>query len=222
MGKMIELSAADGHTLAAYRAEPAGNPRGAIVVIQEIFGVNNHIRAVADGYAADGYVAIAPALFDRVQRNVELGYTPDDIAQGRALKDKSPIDAAMKDAEAAVRAAAPAGKVGIVGYCWGGFVSWMASARVPGLACAVAYYGGGVLDHPDIKAACPVMAHFGERDGMIPIEGVKKLAAAHPEHQVFIYAADHGFNCDQRGSFDAPSAKLARSRSLEFFRQHVG
>jgi carboxymethylenebutenolidase len=222
MGKTIELTAADGHTFTAYRAEPAGKPRGAIVVIQEIFGVNSHIRSVADGYAADGYVAIAPALFDRAQRNVELGYTPDDIAAGRAIKDKSPIDAAMKDTEAAVRAAAPAGKVGIVGYCWGGFVSWMASARVPGLACAVAYYGGGILDNADVKPACPVMAHFGERDAMIPIEGVKKLAAAHSKQQVFIYAADHGFNCDQRGSYDAPSAKLARSRSLEFFRQHVG
>jgi carboxymethylenebutenolidase len=222
MGKMIELTASDGHTLSAYQADPAGKPRGAIVVVQEIFGVNSHIKSVVDGYAADGYVAIAPALFDRVQRNVDLGYTPEDIAAGRDLKGKAETDSAMKDVEAAVRMAAHAGKIGIVGYCWGGFVSWMASARVPGLACAVAYYGGGIPDHADIKAACPVMAHFGERDSMIPVDAVRKIAAAHPEHQVFIYAADHGFNCDQRGSYDAPSAKLARSRSLEFFRKHLG
>ena len=222
MGKNMELTSSDGHTFAAYRAEPSGEPRGAIVVVQEIFGVNSHIRSVADGYAADGYLAIAPALFDRVQRNVDLGYTPDAIAQGRALKDRASIDAALLDCEAAQRVAALAGKVGIVGYCWGGFVSWMASGKVTGLACAVAYYGGGILSQPDVKALCPLMAHFGERDSMIPVDEVKELAATHPEHRVFIYAADHGFNCDQRGSYDAESAKLARQRSLEFFRQYVG
>ena len=222
MGKSIEITASDGHTFAAYRAEPSGEARGAVVVIQEIFGVNSHIQSVADGYAADGYLAIAPALFDRIQRNVDLGYTPEDITKGRALKDEASIDAAMLDTEASVRVAALAGQVGIVGYCWGGFVTWMASAQVPGLACAVAYYGGGILSEPDIKALCPVMAHFGERDGMIPVEEVKKLAAAHSEHRVFVYAADHGFNCDQRGSYDAASAKLARQRSLDFFRQRVG
>jgi len=151
MGKLIELTAADGHRLAAYRADPAGKPRGAIVVIQEIFGVNSHIKEVADGFAADGYVAIAPAMFDRVQKNVDLGYTPPDIEKGRELRAKITLDFAMKDAEAAVKAAAPAGKIGIVGYCWGGFVAWMASARVPGLAAAVPYYGGGILDNTDIQ-----------------------------------------------------------------------
>ena len=222
MGRTIELSAADGHRLSAYRADPAAKPRGGVVVIQEIFGVNSHIKSVADGYAADGYLAIAPATFDRVQRGVDLGYTADDIAKGRALKDKSPADAAMMDIEAAVKAAAAAGKVGIVGYCWGGLLAWLASARVPGLACAAPYYGGGMPDHIGIAPRCPVMAHFGERDQHIPLEGVKKLAAAHPQHTVHVYAADHGFNCDQRGSFDAPSAKLARERTLAFFRQHVG
>ena len=222
MGRTIELSAADGHRLSAYRADPAAKPRGGVVVIQEIFGVNSHIKSVADGYAADGYLAIAPATFDRVQRGVDLGYSPDDIARGRALKEKSPADAAMMDIEAAVKAAAAAGKVGIVGYCWGGLLAWLASARVPGLACAAPYYGGGMPDHIGIAPRCPVMAHFGERDQHIPLEGVKKLAAAHPQHTVHVYAADHGFNCDQRGSFDAPSAKLARERTLAFFRQHVG
>jgi carboxymethylenebutenolidase len=151
MGKMIELTASDGHKLAAYRADPSGKPRGGIVVIQEIFGVNSHIKAVADGFAADGYLAIAPAMFDRVQKNFDVGYTPPDIEQGRALRAKITIDMAMMDAQAAVKEAAKAGKVGIVGYCWGGLVAWMASARVSGLSCAVPYYGGGILDNADIE-----------------------------------------------------------------------
>ena len=223
MGTMIELTASDGHKLAAYRAEPAaGKPRGAIVVIQEIFGVNSHIKSVADGFAADGYLAIAPAMFDRLQKNVNLGYTPEDIAKGRELRGKISNEGAMKDAEAAIKEAGKAGKVGIVGYCWGGLVTWLASAKLSGLACAVPYYGGGILDNADIQPKVPVMGHFGEKDGMIPVDGVKKLAEKHAKHQIFIYAADHGFNCDQRGSYDAPSARKARERTLEFFRKHVG
>jgi carboxymethylenebutenolidase len=222
MGTAIELTASDGHRLAAYRAEPSRESRGAIVVIQEIFGVNSHIRAVADGYAADGYVAIAPALFDRAERNVDIGYTPEDIARGREIRARIASEMAMKDVEAAVKAVSGAGKVGIVGYCWGGLIAWLASANVPGLACAVSYYGGGMPDHIGIAPRCPVMAHFGERDQHIPLEGVRKLAAAHPRHTVHIYAADHGFNCDQRGSYDAAAAQLARSRTLECFRQYVG
>jgi carboxymethylenebutenolidase len=222
MGTIIELTASDGHKLSAYRVAPQKRARGAVVVIQEIFGVNRHIKSVVDGYAADGYMTIAPALFDRVKRNVELGYTPDDIAAGIALKGKASLDGAMRDVEAASRSIASAGKVGIVGYCWGGFISWMASAQIAGLACAVPYYGGGILDNANIAPKCPVMAHFGERDAMIPVAGVKKLAAQHASQQIFIYPADHGFNCDQRGSYDAESAKLARQRTLEFFRKHLG
>jgi carboxymethylenebutenolidase len=222
MGKMIELTASDGHKLAAYRADPAGKPRGAIVVIQEIFGVNSHIKAVTDGFAADGYLAIAPAMFDRVQKNFDVGYTPPDIEKGRELRAKITVEMAMKDAQAAIDAVKGAGKVGIVGYCWGGFVAWMASAKLRGLSAAVPYYGGGILDNADIEPKVPVMAHFGEKDHMIPVDGVKKLAEKHKKHQVFIYAADHGFNCDHRGSHDAPSAKQARERTLEFFRKHVG
>jgi carboxymethylenebutenolidase len=222
MGKMIELTAADGHKLAAYRADPAGKPRGAIVVIQEIFGVNSHIKQVADGFAADGYVAIAPAMFDRVQKNVDLGYTPEDIAKGREIRGKVTNDMALKDAEAAVKAASSAGKVGIVGYCWGGLVTWLAAAKIPGLSAAVPYYGGGILDNADLKPKVPLMGHFGDKDQHIPVEGVKKLADKHREHQIFIYSADHGFNCDHRGSYNAPAAKQARERTLEFFRKHVG
>ena len=222
MGKMIELTASDGHKLAAYRADPSGKPRGGIVVIQEIFGVNKHIQQVADGFAADGYLAIAPALFDRVQRNVDLGYTAEDIAKGREIRAKVPNDGALKDTEAAIKAVAGAGKVGIVGYCWGGLITWLAAGRLSGLACAVPYYGGGILDNAELEPKVPLMAHFGDRDQHIPVDGVKKLAERHKKHPIFIYSADHGFNCDHRGSYDAPAAKQARERTLGFFRQHVG
>ena len=222
MGKMIELTASDGHKLAAYRADPSGKPRGGIVVIQEIFGVNSHIQQTADGFAAEGYLAIAPALFDRVQRNVDLGYKPDDIAKGRDIRGKVPTDGALKDTEAAIKAAAGAGKVGIVGYCWGGLIAWLAAGKLSGLSAAVPYYGGGILDNADLEPKVPVMAHFGDRDQHIPVEGVRKLAAKHAKHQIFIYSADHGFNCDHRGSYDAPAAKQARERTLGFFRKHVG
>jgi len=222
MGTMIELTAADGFTLAAYRAEPAAKPRGGLVVVQEIFGVNPHIRNVCDGYAADGYRVIAPALFDRYEKGVSIGYTAEDIARGRELKAQAQTDVALLDVVAARDALAGGGKVGIVGYCWGGFVAWVSACRLEGFACAIPYYGGGVLEVGSETPRCPVLAHFGERDGMIPVEGVRKFAAAQPGVQVHIYAADHGFNCDQRGSFDAAAARLARERTLQFLRQHLG
>ena len=222
MGKSIELTAADGFILYAYRADPVGTPRGALVVAQEIFGVNGHIRSVCDGYAADGYVALAPALFDRYERGVDIGYTPPDVARGRELKGLAKVDAALLDIAAAHFAAAGLGKVGVIGFCWGGYLAWLAAARLPVFACAVAYYGGGMTDAIAEIPKCPVMAHFGERDSMIPVAGVNALAAAHPTAQVFLYPADHGFNCDQRGAFDAASAKLARERTLAFLRRHVG
>ena len=222
MGQMIELTAADGFKLSAYRADPVGGPRGGLVVAQEIFGVNGHIRSVCDGFAADGYVAIAPALFDRCERGIDIGYTPEDIARGRELKAKSPIDPALRDVAAARDAVAGAGKVAIVGYCWGGYVAWMSAARAPGLAAAIVYYGGGVIEAIGEQPKCPVLGHFGERDHNIPVEGVRKVAAAHPAAQIHMYAADHGFNCDQRGSYDAASARLARERTLAFLHEHVG
>jgi len=222
MGERIELTAADGFRLSAYRADPAGMPRGGLVVAQEIFGVNSHIRGVCDGFAADGYVAIAPALFDRYERDVDIGYTPADVARGRELKARAKADAALLDVDAARAAVAGAGKVGIVGYCWGGYLAWIAAARVTGFACAVPYYGGGMTDAIAEQPKCPVMAHFGERDAMIPAAGVAVLAAAHPSAQVFLYPADHGFNCDQRGAYDAAAASLARERTLAFLRRHIG
>jgi carboxymethylenebutenolidase len=222
MGQWVTLTASDGVRLAAYRADPAGKTRGGLVVVQEIFGVNSHIRSVCDGFAADGYSVVAPALFDRYQRNVDIGYTAEDIARGRELKAKADIDTALRDVAAARDEAASAGRVGIVGYCWGGFVAWMSAARLPGFACAVPYYGGGMLEAAAEQPKCPVMAHFGKRDAMIPVEGVEKLAEQHPEVQVFLYDADHGFNCDQRKSYDPASSALARERTLEFLRSNVG
>ena len=222
MGKMIELSAGDGHKLAAYRAEPKGKPRGGLIVVQEIFGVNSHIKSVADGYAADGYLAIAPAFFDRVERGLDIGYTPADIERGRVFIPKMQWDTVMKDAAAARDNIKSAGKVGIVGYCWGGTVSWVAAARLSGIAGALCYYGGGIPGLIGEQPKCPLMFHWGETDHAIAIADAKKVAAAHPKAQSFIYPAGHGFNCDQRGSYHAESAKLARSRSLEFLRKHIG
>jgi carboxymethylenebutenolidase len=222
MGRIVELTAADGLRLSAWRADPAGEPRGAVVIAQEIFGVNSHIRSVCDGIAADGYVAIAPALFDRYEPGVDIGYTPPDVAKGRELKARAHIDRALLDVGAARDAVSPVGKVAVIGYCWGGFVAWMAASREPGFACAVAYYGGGILDAAAESPRCPVMAHFGERDSGIPIAGVRELMAKRPDVQIFVYPADHGFNCDQRAAYDAASAKLARERTLLFLRRYVG
>jgi carboxymethylenebutenolidase len=222
MGTMTEISAGDGFRLAAYRADPKGTPRGGLVVVQEIFGVNSHIRNVCDGYAADGYRVIAPALFDRVEKGVDLGYTAADIARGREYKAKASSDAAMLDVDAARAAVAGTAKVGITGYCWGGLVTWLAACRLRGFACAVSYYGGGILEAAAEQPKCPVIAHFGERDHVIPVAGVRAFAEAHPDVAVYVYDADHGFNCDQRGSYDPAAATLARQRALEFLRQHVG
>ncbi len=222
MASTITLTAADGHPFSAYVAQPQGAPRGALVVVQEIFGVNSHIRATADGYAADGYLAIAPALFDRLVRGYETGYTPDEIAKSRELMARVSIDDALVDVAASIEYVKSAGRVGIVGYCWGGTVTWLAAARLPGLACAVPYYGGQMGKYIDETPRCPVMGHFGEQDTMPSPEQIRALVEAHPSVTAHFYAAGHGFNCDQRGSYHAESAKLARSRTLAFLAKQVG
>jgi len=222
MGQMIELKTKDRQTISAYRAEPPGKPRGGLVVIQEIWGVNSHIRNVADGYAADGYLAIAPALFDRVERGVVMDlYNPETMQKGFGFMQKVDTDNALLDVRAAVEAASAAGKVGVVGFCFGGKVAWLAASRLEGIAASVPYYGGGIPDLASEQPKCPVMLHFGERDQHIPVASVEQFKKAHPELPVHIYQADHGFNCDQRGSYDAAAAKLARERTLAFLRQHV-
>jgi carboxymethylenebutenolidase len=223
----LQLTAADGFSLPAYVAHPTGKPIGAIVVLQEIFGVNAHIRAVANSYAAHGYVAIAPATFHRVQAEVNLGYTPDDISAGIALKasvEALPAPGVFQDIAAAVTGAAQFGKVGVVGYCWGGLLAWRAACTLPGIAAVVPYYGGGMTAPAEVARTplCPVLAHFGEQDHAIPLDGVLAFQKLQTGVRVEIYPAQHGFNCDHRGAFDPAVALLAVQRTLAFFAQHLG
>ena len=223
MGKSLTLTAEDSHRLAGYRADPAGKPRAGIVVIQEIFGVNQHIRKVTDGFAAEGYAALAPAIFDRVQRDFEIGYAPSDVETGRATRGKIQLDDMVADVRAAVKALQAEGlKVGVVGYCLGGTMAWLSATRIPGVSAAVGYYGGGVPDAAEEKPKCPVILHFGETDASIPMDAVEKVKKAQPNVPVYVYPAGHGFVCDERGSYHAESAKTARERTIEFFRKHVG
>lgn len=229
MGQFIELQAADGRSIPAYLARPAGKARGALVVVQEIFGVNPHIREVADGYAAAGYLAIAPATFHRVQAGVELGYTEADMKQGMGLKaavEALPAPGVLQDLQAAVDHAAreSGGKVGIVGYCWGGLLTWRAASQLKGLSAAVPYYGGGMTQPQELarKPQVPVMAHLSDNDAYVPLDGVEALRKAHPEVQVHLYPAHHGFNCDHRAAYNAEAALQARERTLAFLAEHLG
>ena len=230
MGQFTNLQAADGFTLPAYVAEPDGKPRAAIVVLQEIFGVNSHIRAVADRFAAEGYLAVAPATFERVKPGVELGYLDTDMAAGFELKtavDALPGAGVLLDIQAAIDHAARlsgGGKVGIVGFCWGGLLAWKAACLLTGLSAALPYYGGGITSEGEIarQPQCPVMAHFGDQDHWIPMAGIEAFKKAHPEVAVHVYAAHHGFNCDQRGSYNEAAAQLARQRSLAFLADQLG
>ena len=217
MGRWIELQPEGAGAIAAWRADPAGAPRGGIVVIQEIFGVNAHIRAVTDRFADEGYLAVAPAIFDRIEPGFDVGYDPDSRARGTAVVAKVDVEQVLRDAAAAIAVAREGGKVGIVGYCFGGNIAWAAAARLPGLSAAVGYYGGRVLAMRDLQPKAPTILHFGEEDAHIPIVEVRAFAAARPDVPVYTYPADHGFNCDHRASYDAPSAALAWERTLAFF-----
>ena len=229
MGQFTSLKSADGFTVSAYVAQPEGTPRAAIVVLQEIFGVNSHIRSIADRFAAEGYLAVAPATFDRVKTGVELGYTEADMNAGFALKtavDALPGAGVLQDIQAAIDHAAElsGGKVGIIGFCWGGLLTWKSAALLKGLSAAVPYYGGGMTGEAEIarQPQCPVMAHFGDQDHWIPMEGIEAFQKAHPEVAVHVYPANHGFNCDQRASYNEAAAKLARERTLAFLAAKLG
>jgi len=223
VGEIIRLTAADGHEFDAYKATPEGDAKGAIVVIQEIFGVNIHIREDTDRFAEQGYVAIAPAIFDRFQRGVDLSYEDDDKTIGRGLKAQGNenLDLVMADVKAAHDALSSAGKVGITGYCWGGVVVWAAACRLE-FDAAAAYYGGGIIDLNDETPKCPTILHFGKHDASIPLADVDVIAAAHPEVAVNIYDAGHGFNCDHRPEYHEESAQSALKRTLNLFQEHVG
>ena len=222
MGRWIELKPEGARPISAWRADPNGRPRGGMVVIQEIFGVNAHIRAVADRFASVGYLAVAPALFDRIEKGFDVGYDPDSRTKGVAIVSKLDFEQVLRDAAAAIAAASEGGKVGIVGYCFGGSVAWAAAGRLSGLSAAVGYYGGRVIEMKAMKPLVPTLLHFGEKDEHIPVAGVREVRAANPGVPVHIYPAGHGFNCDHRESYDAPSAGLAWSRSLDFLAKHLG
>lgn len=223
MGETVRLKASDGHELDAYLSSPSGDPIGGLVVIQEAFGVNRHIRSVADGYAKDGFLAVAPALFDRIQRNVELGYDPADLQKGIALARQINHAVAGRDVAAALEYVRKqtAKKCGVIGYCFGGTMAWLAATRLNPDA-AVGYYGGNIANFARENPRCPVMLHFGTLDKHIPKADIDRVHGAHPEVEIFWYEADHGFNCSDRSSYNASAAKQARDRSLEFLEKHLG
>ncbi len=219
MGSMINLKAADGHALQAYRAGPDDAAKS-LVVVQEIFGVNSHMRRVCDAFAADGYAVVAPALFDRVGPGIELGYQPDDVTKGRELRGKIDDAAVMRDVEAA--AATLSGARGIVGYCWGGTVAWWGSTRSSSFKAAVGWYGGGIAGTRTETPHCPVQLHFGETDSGIPLSDVDLIRDAQAGVEIFVYpGAGHGFGCDDRGSFNPEAAALARERTVAFLAKHL-
>jgi len=220
MGEFTRLMARDGHEFDAWLAAPAGSAHGAVLVLQEIFGVNAHIRTVTDGFAAAGYVAIAPCLFDRAKRGVELGYAPQDVELGRGYVLQMKEETLLRDMQACINVVKHAGRVGAVGYCWGGSLAYLAACELP-VACAVSYYGTRTVQMLERKPRVPVQYHFGAHDKSIPPENIAKIRAADPGGEFHVYEADHGFNCHQRASFDPAAAQLARERTLTFFARHL-
>jgi len=220
MGRKLKLKAADGFELGAYRADPSGRPRGRVVVVQEIFGVNNHIRSVCDRLAEAGYVALAPQVFDRIERNFETGYSPDEVAHARTFIPKLDWGKVMDDTEAAINELKKEGAVAVMGFCLGGSVAWIAATKVGGLAAAVCYYGGQIMQHIDKKPRCPVQMHFGAHDTHIPVSDVEIMQRKQPQAEIYIYQhAGHGFHCDERGSYDQPSSRIAWERTLGFLKR---
>lgn len=219
---MIEIAAADGHKLSAYRAEPAGTPKGSVVIVHDIYGVNPHIRKLADSFAAKGYVAIAPSLFDRAKPGVSLGYDEAASAEGSQLAKQVELDGPLADIQATVDAVKDAGKVAIIGYSWGGYLAYLSANRVRGLACAIAYYAAGIENDYREKRKIPTLLHFGEADSLIPFEEVVQFRANRPDVSAFSYpGAGHGFNCDEQKSYDEQAAQGALDRTLFWVSQYV-
>ena len=222
MGKDIKLTASDNFQLGGYRADPAGAPKAAVVVIQEIFGVNHHIRAVCDRIAGNGYVAIAPSIFDRIEPNFQSGYSPEEVAVARKFVANPDWAAMLRDTQAAIDAVKDVGPVGIVGFCLGGSVAYAAATKLSGLSAAIGYYGGAIVRFADDKPKVPTQLHFGEKDAGIPLSDVETIRAKRPEVEIYVYpGAQHGFNCEERASYDKASAEIARPRSAEFFAKHL-
>lgn len=222
MGQTIKLTASDGFQLSAYRADPAGTPKAAVVVIQEIFGVNSHIRNVCDRFAVQGYVAVAPAIFDRIEPGFQSGYSPDEVAVARKFVASPDWEAFMRDTQAAIDSVKSVGPVGIIGFCLGGSVAYLAAARLSGLTAAIGYYGGAITRFADEKPKVPTQLHYGEKDAGIPLSDVEMVRTKRPEVEIFVYDnAQHGFNCDERASHGKASADIARGRSLGFLAKHL-
>ena len=222
MGKDLKLTASDNFQLGAYRADPSAGPKGAVVVIQEIFGVNHHIRAVCDRLADEGYVAIAPSIFDRVEPNFTSGYSPDEIAIARKFVADPDWTAMLRDTQAAIDAVRDVGPVGIIGFCLGGSIAYAAATKLSGLKAAIGYYGGAVVRFADDKPKVPTELHFGEKDAGIPLSDVETIKAKRPDVEVVVYpGAQHGFHCDERASYDKASADIAWPRSMAFFAKHL-
>ena len=222
MGKDIKLTASDKFQLGGYRADPATAPKAAVVVIQEIFGVNHHIRAVCDRLAAEGYVAIAPAIFDRVEPNFTSGYSPDEVAIARKFVANPDWAAMLRDTQAAIDAVKDVGPVGIIGFCLGGSIAYVAATKLSGLSAAIGYYGGAIVRFADDKPQVPTQLHFGAEDAGIPLSDVETIRAKRPEVEIFVYpGAQHGFHCDERASYDKTSADIAWPRSMAFFAKHL-
>ena len=222
MGHDIKLTASDNFQLGGYRADPAGAPKAAVVVIQEIFGVNHHIRAICDRFAGNGYVAIAPAIFDRIERNFQSGYSPEEVAVARKFVANPDWTAMLRDSQAAVDAVKDVGPVGTIGFCLGGSVAYAAATKLSGLSAAIGYYGGAIVRFADDKPKVPTQLHFGEKDAGIPLSDVDIIRARRPDVEIHVYpGAQHGFNCDERASYDQASAAIAKQRSLDFFARHL-
>jgi carboxymethylenebutenolidase len=221
LGKHFSLTTNDGHTLGAYRADPAGKPKGAMVVAQEIFGVNSHIRNVCDRLAAQGYVAVAPALFDRFVRDFQSGYSPDEVAHARSYLGKIDWPKMLLDIQAGIDEVKAAGPVGVIGFCMGGSAAFLAATRLSGVSAAVAYYGGQIVKFADEKPKCPVQMNFGETDASIPMSDVEIIKEKRKDCEIYTYPAGHGFYCDERASFDDASAKLAWQRTLDFLEKNM-
>jgi carboxymethylenebutenolidase len=223
MPEMIRLRASDGFEPGAYRADPDGTRRGAVVVVQEIFGVNHHIRSVCDRFAAVGYTAIAPALFDRREPGFETGYGPEDVQKARAFMDGLDREDMMLDVAAAVDAARPLGRVGIVGYCLGGSLAFLSAVRLDGLSAAVGYYGSLIVQNAGSAPKCPTQMHFGAEDKGIPVSDVEAIRARRPDCEAWLYqGAGHGFNCDERSAFEPASSSISWMRTAEWFARHLG
>jgi len=222
LGTKITLTASDGFTLGGYRCDPHSAPKGGLVVIQEIFGVNQHIRNVCDRFAAQGYASVAPAIFDRYQPDFETGYSPAEIEEARKYIAKADMGKMLADTQAAIEAIRSAGKVGIVGYCLGGSIAFLSACRLDGLSCAIGYYGSMIARNADEKPKVPTILHFGETDQSISLADVDTIKQKRPDIEVHVYPAGHGFSCDARASYHEPSHKQALERTLAWLQKYVG